>query len=84
MTFVVEMAEMASFTLRLSLPSCALRAASSPSSSGFKGDVGLIWSDSANSVFAQEREFLRTLRRTDGERGRKRRRAPFASDDINH
>ena len=51
--FVVEMA---SYTYPP--PSCT---SPLPLPDSGEGDVGLIWSDSANSVFAEERrEFLRT------------------------
>ena len=60
--FVVEMASFLSALLR-----GLRRLARTASSSGFRRDVGLIWSDGANSVFADERAFLRTP-------GRRRRR----------
>ena len=53
--FVVEMASFLSALLR-----GLRRLARTASSSGFRRDVGLIWSDGANSVFADERAFLRT------------------------
>ena len=77
--FVVEMA---SYTYPP--PSCT---SPLPLPDSGEGDVGLIWSDSANSVFAEERrEFLRTSVRANPRRGGRRWKGPLRVrfDDINH